>query len=169
MPTTNSSGAVGGLETAVAAAGFDHVLTVPCSILRQWYTPPRDKPVTIYLSREEEGVGLATGLVAAGRRPLLMIQNSGLGNSLNALGSLAVAYRVPLVVLVSLRGDELDDNPVQAPMGRATVLMVRALGCSWTRVERAGDLAELLRAAHRGAQGAGRPEFVLLPRRELVC
>jgi sulfopyruvate decarboxylase subunit alpha len=164
------------LEKAVRSAGFDHVLTVPCTILHQWYRPAPEL-TTIYLSREEEGVGLAVGLLAAGRRPLLMIQNSGLGNCVNALGSLAVAYRVPLVVVVSLRGDELDDNPVQAPMGAATVPLVRALGCEYTRVgcETAGcepvecAVARLLAESDRRARSVRRPEFLLLPRLEALC
>jgi sulfopyruvate decarboxylase subunit alpha len=156
------------LETAVRSAGFDHVLTVPCTILHQWYRPVPEL-TTIYLSREEEGVGLATGLLAAGCRPLLMIQNSGLGNCVNALGSLAVAYRVPLVVVVSLRGDELDDNPVQAPMGAATMPLVRALGCEYTRVERETEITRMLAESDRRARSVRRPEFLLLPRREALC
>jgi sulfopyruvate decarboxylase subunit alpha len=157
-----------GLETAARSAGFDHVLTVPCTILHQWYRPA-PTIMTIYLSREEEGVGLAVGLLAAGCRPLLMIKNSGLGNCVNALGSLAVAYRVPLVVVVSLRGDEFDDNPVQAPMGAATVPLVRALGCEYTRIEREAEVARMLAESDRRARNARRPEFLLLPRREALC
>lgn len=159
-----------GLETAAKAAGFDHVLTVPCSILQQWYDPAAEgSPKTVYLSREEEGVGLATGLYAAGRRPLLMIQNSGLGNCMNALCSLAVAYGVPLVVAVSLRGDELDDNPVQVPIGNATEHLIRAIGCEFTTLTKAEEAEPALTAMRMKAESEGRPHFVLLPRREALC
>jgi sulfopyruvate decarboxylase subunit alpha len=157
-----------GLEIAVASAGYDHVLTVPCSILHQWYLPS-GAVRTIYLSREEEGVGIAVGLLAAGRQPLLMIQNSGLGNCINALGSLAFAYRVPLVIMVSLRGDELDDNPVQAPMGRATIHIINALECESTVVNRASDAESILIDMRKRAEHERRPKFILLPRRESLC
>lgn len=75
-PMSNSTTETLRLEVAAESAGFDHILTVPCSILRQWYSPSAGESLlpTIYLSREEEGVGLAVGLLAAGRRPLLLIQ-----------------------------------------------------------------------------------------------
>jgi sulfopyruvate decarboxylase alpha subunit len=152
----------------IETAGFDHVLTVPCSILSEWYAPS-GRVKTLYLSREEEGVGLATGLVAAGRRPLLLIQNSGLGNCLNALGSLGVAYRVPLVVAVSLRGDAVDANPVQRPMGEATGQLVDALKCEHTTVTVAEGAGGLLRTLRERAERERRPQFLFLPRRSALC
>jgi len=56
------------------------------------------------VAREEEGVGIATGLALAGRRVLIIIQDNGLGNALTALTTLPIAYHVPLLVLVSRRG-----------------------------------------------------------------
>ena len=55
----------------------------------------------------------------AGQRGALLIQSSGLGNTLNALGSLAMAYRLPFPLLVSLRGELGEFNPAQLHMGRA--------------------------------------------------
>jgi sulfopyruvate decarboxylase subunit alpha len=56
------------------------------------------------VAREEEGVGIATGLVLAGRRVLMIMQDNGLGNSLTAFTTLPLPYHVPLLVLVSRRG-----------------------------------------------------------------
>src|SRR5207244_12284766 len=55
--------------------------------------------------REEEAVGILAGLFLAGQRGAMLVQSSGLGNTLNALGSLAMAYRIPFPLLVSLRGE----------------------------------------------------------------
>ena len=55
--------------------------------------PIRHVPVT----REEEGVGIAAGAALAGGKPLLLMQNSGLGNCVNALASLTGLYELPLV------------------------------------------------------------------------
>lgn len=56
------------------------------------------------VAREEEGVGIATGLVLAGRRVLMIMQDNGLGNALTAFATLPLPYHVPLLILVSRRG-----------------------------------------------------------------
>ncbi len=52
----------------------------------------------IQVCREEEGVGIAAGAALAGKKPLLLMQNSGLGNTINALMSLTRLYRLPLFI-----------------------------------------------------------------------
>lgn len=69
--------------------------------------------------REEEAVGILSGLYMSGQRGAMLVQSSGLGNALNALGSLAMAYRIPFPLLVSLRGELGEFNPAQLHMGRA--------------------------------------------------
>ncbi|MCA1647640.1 MAG: hypothetical protein LC797_19980 [Chloroflexi bacterium] len=61
--------------------------------------------------REEEAVGILSGLYLGGQRGAMLVQSSGLGNALNALGSLAMAYRIPFPMLVSLRGELGEFNP----------------------------------------------------------
>src|SRR5437764_7816466 len=73
----------------------------------------------INVHREEEAVGILAGLFLGGQRGAMLVQSSGLGNSLNALGSLAVAYHIPFPMLVSLRGELGEFNPAQLQMGRA--------------------------------------------------
>lgn len=152
-----------GLAEVLKAQGFDLVLTVPCSILRQWYFQPAGPP-TVLLSREEEGVGIAAGALAAGKKPLLMIQNSGLGNCINALASLAIAYAIPMLVAVSLRGDEVDENPAQRPMGLATTALISAIGSRFETIDDHKDTSEIFQKGLDMAQREHRPYFVLLPR-----
>jgi sulfopyruvate decarboxylase alpha subunit len=80
------------------------------------------------LTREEECVGYAAGQRIAGQRPVVLMQSSGLGNALNALGGLAVPYRLGLPLVVSMRGTLGEANPSQIPLGRATVQLLGALG-----------------------------------------
>ena len=56
-------------------------------------------------TREEEAFGIAAGLYLGGRLPTVMLQSSGLGNSLNALTSLLMPYQIPVLMVVSMRGD----------------------------------------------------------------
>src|SRR5262249_45185077 len=81
------------------------------------WADPECRVVTV--TREEEGVGLLAGAWLAGRRGALLMQNSGLGNSVNALASPCVASQIPMVLLISHRGDLGEFNPAQGPQGHA--------------------------------------------------
>ncbi len=80
------------------------------------------------LTREEECIGYACGYIAAGGRAAVLMQCSGLGNSLNALGSLAIPYALGIPLVISMRGTLGEANPSQVPMGRATRALLDALG-----------------------------------------
>jgi sulfopyruvate decarboxylase subunit alpha len=152
-----------GLASVLKEVGYTDVLTLPCSILREWFDPTEfDR--TWFLSREEEGVGISVGLKASGAKPIMLIQNSGLGNCVNALASLVIAYEIPLVVCVSMRGDDADENPAQIPMGRSTRAIIAALGCHDVTVARLADARAVIAGAETMSTRTGRPAFVLLPR-----
>src|SRR5215475_15373598 len=87
----------------------------------------------VTVTREEEGVGILSGAWLAGRRGGLLMQNSGLGNCVNALASLCVASQIPMVLVISHRGDLGEFNPAQVPMGRATGHVLDALGIRWIK------------------------------------
>jgi len=88
----------------------------------------------ICLTREEDGIGVCAGSVLAGGRPLLVIQSSGLGNSLNALMSLTKTYDLPLPILASWRGVENEIIPAQVPFNAALPKILDATGIPYTRV-----------------------------------
>jgi len=107
-------------------------------VLEELWADGECRVVTV--TREEEGVGLLAGAWLAGRRGALLMQNSGLGNCVNALGSLSVASQIPLVLVISHRGDLGEFNPAQVPMGRATGPILDALGIRYIKP---GSVAEL--------------------------
>ena len=78
----------------------------------------------VTLTTEEEGIGIATGCWIGGRRPMIAMQSSGVGNCINALG-LPAAYRAPCLMLVTMRGQWGEFNPWQVPMGQATQARAR--------------------------------------------
>jgi sulfopyruvate decarboxylase TPP-binding subunit len=86
-----------------------HVLWLPSSTLRAAIEHVERRAregawVSFPLTREEEGIGIAAGLTLAGARPLLVVQDNGLGNALTALTTFAQPYHLPLLLLVSQRG-----------------------------------------------------------------
>lgn len=102
---------------ALQDMGVDFFTGVPDSILggiiaelmvRRLYTPA---------VREDEAVGMAAGAYMAGKIPAVLMQNSGLGTSLNTLISLNMIYRQPCILIVSWRGQGGKDAPEHLVMG----------------------------------------------------
>ena len=73
----------------------------------------------VVLTTEEEGIGLLAGAWLGGERGVLLMQSSGVGNCINML-SLIEICRLPLLMLVTMRGEWGEFNPWQMPMGQAT-------------------------------------------------
>jgi sulfopyruvate decarboxylase subunit alpha len=165
--TTTPAWAVG-VSTGVHAAGSRDVVYVPDNplshVLRVFEQQFRD--VRLYLAtREEEAFGIAAGLYLGGRLPTVMLQSSGLGNSLNAVTSLLMPYQIPVLMVVSMRGDSGDWNAAQMPMGRAVRGIFESLGVPHTTVESANQACDTIRCAGKTAFGTRTSLACLLPRK----
>jgi sulfopyruvate decarboxylase TPP-binding subunit len=86
-----------------------HVLWLPSSTLKAVVDHVERQAqagawVSFPVTREEEAVGIAAGLTLGGAKPLLIVQDNGVGNSLTALTTFPQPYHIPLLILVSQRG-----------------------------------------------------------------
>src|SRR4029077_7964299 len=129
-----------GVCAGVHAAGSRDVVYVPDNplshvlrVFEQQYPGVR----LILATREEEACGIAAGLYLGGRLPTVMLQSSGLGNSLNALTSLLLPYQIPVLIVVSMRGDAGEWNAAQVPMGRAVRPIFDAIAIPHATIESA--------------------------------
>ena len=118
MPVTTALGvdtpAVTGERSDAVIAAIEHiapthVLWLPSSTLKGVieHVERRAKDgayVSFPVTREEEAIGIASGLVLGGAKPLLVVQDNGMGNALTALTTFPQAYHIPLLLLVSQRG-----------------------------------------------------------------
>jgi sulfopyruvate decarboxylase alpha subunit len=118
------------------------------------------------LTTEEEGIGLALGGWLGGERTVLLLQSSGVGNLVNALGT-ARECRIPLVMLATMRGEEGEMNPWQVPMGQAAPKVLEVMGVAVRRVEDETDLGHALDEAFGLAYGEDGAVAVLLSQRML--
>ena len=91
------------------------------------------------LTSEQEGIAIAAGAWLGGKRSVLLLQSSGVGNCINMLSLMTIA-RFPLLMLVTMRGEWAEFNPWQVPMGRATEPALNAIGVRTMRAETAEDL-----------------------------
>ena len=110
-------------------AGIDFAASVPCINLQQLLhqIEADHEIIHVPVTREEEGVGLCAGAWMGGRKPALIMQNSGLGNSINALASLDFLYNIPLLMIISHRGCEGETIAGQVPMGKLTPKLLDAM------------------------------------------
>ena len=117
--------------------GANFFLSVPCKLLANMITIlEADKD--IYYSaipREEEGMGICAGAYLGNKLPCIMMQNTGIGNSVNSIVSLLQLYQMPVVFLISYRGTP--GEPVGAQGGMASIteeildtLRIPMLNCS---------------------------------------
>ncbi len=123
---------------------------------------------TTVATREEEAFGIAAGLYLGGHRPTVMLQSSGLGNSLNAVTSLLIPYQIPVFTVISMRGDAGEWNAAQVPMGRALPAILDAIAIPFAVVETAETIAATAQAVAQTAFGTRLPGALLLPRRLTV-
>lgn len=136
----------GGVEAAAWVP--DKRLDPVAAALAAQGMPPRT------LTREEECIGWAAGYRAAGGLPLVLLQCSGLGNALNAIGSLAVPYGLGFPLVVSMRGALGERNPAQMALGRTTAAMLGLLGIQTFPLRRPEEAGVVARGALDVAGGA---------------
>lgn len=157
-----------GVCAGLHAAGSSHVVYVPDNplshvlrILGDDYPNVR----TTIATREEEAFGIAAGLYLGGAKPAVMLQSSGLGNSLNAIASLLLPYKIPALIVVSMRGDTGEWNEAQVPMGRGLRAICDALGVPHATADTPESIEEIVRLVGTTAFGTRLPGACLLPRR----
>jgi sulfopyruvate decarboxylase alpha subunit len=120
--------------------------------------------VSTVLTTEEEGVALLAGAWLGGDRGVLLMQSSGVGNCINMF-TLIENCRLPLVTLVTMRGEWGEFNPWQAQMGQATPDILTRMGIQVHCVDEPGDAAPTLDAAIRQSYDGMLPSAVLLSQR----
>src|SRR6266446_10687484 len=83
--------------------------------------------ILVRLAREEEGVGISAGAHLAGMKSAMLMQNHGFLASINGIVSCAQLYRIPLLMLISLRGHFGEKDPWQTEGGAVTEALLHTL------------------------------------------
>jgi sulfopyruvate decarboxylase alpha subunit len=119
---------------------------------------------TVALTTEEEGVALLAGAWLGGQRGVLLMQSSGIGNCVNML-TLNRACRLPLLMLVTMRGEWGEFNPWQIPMGQSAAAVLREADVVVHRLDEGARAAETVEAAAAMAFEGQLPVAVLIGQR----
>ena len=112
------------------ARGFGFYAGVPCSFLTPIINRVISDPALEYVGATSEGeaVAIAAGAWLAGKKTVVMCQNSGLGNAVNPLTSLSFPFRIPTLLVVTWRGQPgIHDEPQHELMGQITGRLLDAM------------------------------------------
>ena len=141
--------------------GFKTWAGVPCSFLTPFINSIIDDPDMMYVSSANEGdaVATASGAALAGHREVAMMQNSGLGNAISPLSSLNWVFRIPILLIITLRGEPgLEDEPQHELMGQITGRILDDLQIPWDWFPRdAGSVEGALTVANWQMDKTGLP------------
>lgn len=151
------------LCAVLKSSGFDFSTGVPCTLLKDVIGHLSSDPEIPYIAatREDEAMGIATGACLAGRKPVVLMQNSGLGSSINPLASLDILYRVPILMLVGWRGYGGKDAPEHLIMGEVTTRLLETIGVP-VRIISGDDPEGAIADSARAMRETGMPAAAIL-------
>lgn len=135
--------------------------TLPCDRIKALLPLVSKNIMTIPLTREENGVGICAGVYLGGKRPIMIIQSTGIGNMVNALESLNITCGIPLPVLASWRGVYREHIEAQMQLGKRLPAILDAAGIKFTEVGSRDEL-DKIDTAIRDAFENARPHVVLI-------
>ncbi len=151
---------------ALKASGVRLMSALPETWLVHLIRLAEDDPemTLVRLAKEEEGVGISAGAHLAGVKSAMLMQNHGFLASINGIVSCAQLYRIPLLMLVSFRGDFGERDPWQTEGGAVTEDLLRALRIPFSYLDHRDHVAHRITKAQTLALSANKPVALLLCR-----
>jgi sulfopyruvate decarboxylase TPP-binding subunit len=149
------------IVNSLTSMGITHVVWLPDSVLGTWEAALETAPSCrlVRVCREGEAWAVAGGLMLGGARPLLLIQNTGLFESGDALRNVLFDLRLPLFAVIGYRSYLVENSPDTAR--RFTEPILRAWGIDYVLLDRPETLPRL--AEHyQSCRAAGRPGAALV-------
>lgn len=140
------------------------IVSVPCKLLDELIRLVDADPefTHVPVTREEEGIGICAGAFLGGELPVIMMQNSGLGNSINAIASLISLYGIPLIMIMSHRGTAGEKIKAQIPMGKMVPKLLEDMEIEYKIILHGNDVGEIRKIIKKASEGS-KPMAILLP------
>ena len=154
------------LFAALKSVGISLISALPETWLVHLMQMADDDPemTLIRLNKEEEGVGISAGAHFAGRKSAMLMQNHGLLTSVNGIVSVAQLYRIPLLMVISYRGEMGEKDPWQTEGGLVTEPLLQSLRIVYRKLSDPATVAHEVRQAQTLAESSLRPVALLLTR-----
>ena len=149
---------------ALLDAGIDFVACLPDSAFKELYEPlSKDSKVNyIQVSNEGDGVGICMGAWLGGKKPALIMENSGFAVTPYALLRGPIAFGVPILLLVAHRGGFHDQRWFSVPFGWGTEPLFDAMRISYEFVSRTDEVRNAILGAAKSMNSIQAPVGVIL-------
>jgi sulfopyruvate decarboxylase TPP-binding subunit len=156
----------GSIIREIKASRIEFVVSVPDITTSEGLLRPLAREATprlIRVCKEDEGIGICAGLSYCDRRALLLIQQTGMLDSINAIRGVAVEYALPICMMVGLLGKEPGVAPRQSKRYGVRIVepILEAMGVDFHEIEAEADVAKI-RPAIDEAYARSRPVVLLI-------
>jgi sulfopyruvate decarboxylase subunit alpha len=153
----------------IKASQIEFVVSVPDITTSEGLLRPLAQgtsPRLIRVCKEDEGIGICAGLAYTGRRSLLLIQQTGLLDSINAVRGVAVEYGLPICMMVGLLEKEPGVPPMQSKRYGVRIVepILDAMGIPFHEIEEEADVAKIAPAIE-DAYARSHPVVLLIGRK----
>jgi sulfopyruvate decarboxylase TPP-binding subunit len=153
---------------AIKRAGIRFIVALPDRVTSEHLLKPMlDDPElrVVQVCKEDEGISICSGLYCAGHRALLLIQYTGLLDSLNAMRGVAIEGRNPVCFMVGLLGKEPGVPPIQSKKYGVRVVepVLDAMGVEHHLIESNADAGKITPAVESAYARLG-PAVLLIGR-----
>jgi sulfopyruvate decarboxylase TPP-binding subunit len=153
----------------IKASGIEFVISVPDITTSEGLLRPLARatdPRLIRICKEDEGVGICAGLAHTGKRALLLIQQTGMLDSINAIRGVAVEYSLPVCMMVGLLEKEVGVPPRQSKKYGVRIVepILDAMGIDYHEIEQQADVPKI-KPAIDAAYAGSKPTVILIGQR----
>ena len=145
-------------------ADIDFIVSIPFTNITELVEMINedDEIIHVPVTREEEGIGICAGAYMGGRKTAILMQNSGLGNSINALKSLMELYEFPLLMIISHNGSEGEGASIEAQIIDSTPRILKAMDFNFFKPSNPEAAYDDVRLAWDLSEEEGKPVSILL-------
>ena len=158
-----------GIIAAIKESGVEFILSVPDivtsgSLLRPIARDPQFRLIRV--CKEDECIGIASGLYYCGKRALALIQHTGFLDSINAIRGVAVEYAQPICMMIGLLAHDPATPPRNSPRYGVRIVepILDAMGIVHHLINEDADIAKIAPAIEQ-AYASSQPLALLVGRR----
>jgi sulfopyruvate decarboxylase TPP-binding subunit len=116
------------LFNVLVKKGIKNFVGVPDSTMKFFIDEGLKKKKILITTKEEEAIGIATGMSISGEKSLVFMQNAGFANSLSTITSLLQLYQIPMILMIGWRGFLKDDAPEHEKIGKIQPKLIKIMG-----------------------------------------
>jgi sulfopyruvate decarboxylase subunit alpha len=149
---------------ALLDSGINFAACLPDSAFKELYEPLSKQSQIDYVqvANEGDGVGICMGAWLGGKKPVLIMENTGFAVTPYALMRGPIPFGVPMLLLIAHRGGFHDQRWFSVPMGWGTTPLLDAMRISYEFVTHVEDIQTAIAGAVKSMNSIQAPVAIIL-------